>query len=210
MNQHDLDDFAIEPERYELLGEDDPFLDLTRRDLLRIVGAGVVVAFLHTPDQAEAQRPGRGRGGQAPRELGAWLHIAEDSAVTVFTGKVEVGQNIRTSLTQVVAEELRLSPERITLVMADTARTPYDFGTAGSRTSPAMAPQLRRVAAAARELLLDLAAEQGKVKRESLSVAGGKVVGPDSKPAFEFGKLTRGKKLVKLIDASTPTTPVEK
>src|SRR5262249_57796401 len=121
-----------------------------------------------------------------------------------------VGQNIRTSLTQVVAEELRLAPGRISLVMADTARTPYDFGTAGSRTTPAMAPQLRRVAAAARELLLDLAAEEGKVKRETLSVSDGKVVGPGGTPSFEHGKLTKGKKLVKVIDTSTPTTPAEK
>ena len=213
MNDHDLDDFSFDPERYELLPDSDPFLegrfnqsDLTRRDLLRIVGAGVVVAYLGAPGEVTAQR----RGGRPPRELSAWLHIAEDSAVTVYTGKVEVGQNIRTSLTQVVAEELRIAPARVLLVMADTGRTPYDFGTAGSRTTPAMASQLRRVAAAARELLLDLAAEQARVKRESLTAGDGKVVGPDGKPAFEFGRLTKGKKLVKVIDDRTPTTPVEK
>src|SRR5262249_47663411 len=128
----------------------------------------------------------------------------------VFTGKVEVGQGIRTSLTQVVAEELRCPPGQIRLVMADTALTPYDFGTAGSRTTPAMAPQLRLVGAAARELLLDLAAEQAGLKRDTLTVAGGKVTGPQGKPSFEFGQLTKGKKLVKVIDDKTPTTPVEK
>jgi isoquinoline 1-oxidoreductase len=209
MSEHDVDDFALEPERYEL--HDGPLFDLTRRDLLRIVGAGVVVACLTTEGEVAAQRPRRGgRGGAQPRELGAWLHFAEDSTVTVYTGKVEVGQNIRTSLTQVVADELRLAPERISMVMADTARTPYDFGTAGSRTTPAMASQLRRVGAAARELLLDLAAEEGKVKRETLTVAGGKVAGPGGKPTFEFAALTKGKKLVKLIDDKTPTTPPDK
>jgi isoquinoline 1-oxidoreductase len=130
--------------------------------------------------------------------------------VTVYTGKVEVGQNIRTSLTQVVAEELRLAPARVALVMADTARVPFDGGTAGSRTTPAMASQLRRVAAAARELLIDLAAEQGKVKRDALTVADGKVVGPRANPSFEFGRLTQGKKLAKVIDDKVPTTPVGK
>ncbi len=120
---------------------------------------------------------------------------------------MEVGQNIRTSLTQVVAEELRLPPARIQLVMADTARVPYDFGTAGSRTTPAMASQLRKVAAAARELLLDLAAEQGKRERKSLRIADGKVVGPGAKVVASFAALTRGKKLVKLIDERAPTTP---
>jgi isoquinoline 1-oxidoreductase len=202
------DDFLLEPERYELLTDGPLSLAFDRRDLFRLVGAGLIVAFLL--DDADAQRPKGGRkrpGGAAPRELGAWLHIAADSKVTVYTGKVEVGQNIRTSLTQVVAEELRLSPSRISLVMADTARVPYDFGTAGSRTSPSMAPQLRRVAAAARELLLDLAAKEGKVRRESLTVSGGKVVGPRANPSFEFGQLTKGKKLVKLVDDNTPTTP---
>src|SRR5205807_6143305 len=61
-----------------------------------------------------------------------------------------------------------------------------------------------------REVLLDLAAEQAKSDRKSLTVAGGKVVGPGSKPIFEFGQLTKGKKLVKLIDDRTPTTPVAK
>ncbi len=211
MNEHPLDDFLTEPERYELDG--DPFLDLTRRDLLRLVGGGVIVAFLATTGEADAQqrRGGRGFGGAArPRELGAWLHVAEDSTVTVYTGKVEVGQNIRTSLTQVVAEELHLAPGRITLVMADTARTPYDFGTAGSRTTPDMAAQLRRVGAAAREVLLDLAAEQSKLERKSLTVTDGQVKGPGGKPAFAFGKLTKGQKLVKLIDERAPTTPPAK
>jgi isoquinoline 1-oxidoreductase len=209
MSEHDLDDFPLDPERYELRPEGALSLELNRRDLLRLVGAGLVVAFVL--GKADAQRPGGGRkrpGGAQPRELGAWLHIAADSTVTVYTGKVEVGQNIRTSLTQVVAEELRLPPGRISLVMADTARTPYDFGTAGSRTTPAMAAQLRRVAAAARELLLDLAAKEGKARRESLSLAGGKVVGPRSRPSFEIGQLTKGKKLVQLIDDKTPVTPV--
>src|SRR5579871_4765960 len=206
-------DFPCEPERYELYADPLWSQELSRREFFRIVGAGLVVALL-LEEAADAQQPpGGGRrrgfgGGALPQEIGAWLHIGEDSAVTVYTGKVEIGQNIRTSLTQVVAEELRLPVGRIQLVMADTARTPFDGGTAGSRTTPAMAPQLRRVAAAARELLLDLAAEQGKVGRGTLTVADGKIVGPGSKPEFTFGQLTRGQKLVKLIGDKTPTTPV--
>src|SRR5262249_25068781 len=72
--------------------------------------------------------------------------------------------------------------------------------------TPRMASQLRRVAAAARELLLDLAAEEGKLERKSLAVKDGKVVGPDSK-TFDFGQLTKGKKLMKVIDDQAPPTP---
>jgi isoquinoline 1-oxidoreductase len=206
-------EFFPEPERYELFENPAWFSELDRREFFRIAGGGVVVALLLGEVAAARQPPGGGRGGGGqgqPRELGAWIHIGEDSAVTVYTGKVEVGQNIRTSLTQVVAEELRAPVGRIRLVMADTQLTPVDGGTAGSRTTPAMAPQLRRVAAAARELLLDLAAEEGKIERKTLAVKDGKVVGPDAGPSFEFGQLTKGKKLMKVIDAEVPTTPAEK
>jgi isoquinoline 1-oxidoreductase len=211
MSEHYLTEFS-EPERYELFTEDCFSQKWDRREFFRILGGGLVVALL-LPDAVAQRPPRRGRrpfGGSGPRELGAWLHIGEDSRVTVYTGKVEVGQNIRTSLTQCVAEELRIPPARVRLVMADTALTPYDFGTAGSRTTPMMAAQLRRVGAAARELLLDLAAEQGKVRRASLTVAEGKVLGPRSTPSFDFGRLTKGKKLLKVIDNNAPTTAPEK
>ncbi len=205
--------FLDEPERYEL-DEMSPAWD--RRDFFRIVGGGIVVALLLS-DRAGAQPPagrggrgGRGGlGGAQPREIGAWLHIGEDSRVTLYTGKVEIGQNIRTSFTQVVAEELHIPVERISVVMADTARVPDDGGTAGSASTPRTAPHLRRVAAAAREVLLDLAAEQTKLDRATLKVADGKVVGPQGQPALEFGQLTKGQKLMKVVDAGAPTTPAD-
>jgi isoquinoline 1-oxidoreductase len=213
MSEPFLDDLLLDVERYELFSDSSFSLELDRRAFFHIVGGGLVIALV-LGDTASAQRPGGGRqrpsGGPAPREIGAWLHVGEDSAVTVFTGKVEIGQNIRTSLTQVVAEELRLPPDHIRLVMADTQLTPFDFGTAGSMTTPRMAPQLRRVAAAARELLLDLAAEEAKVERGSLTATDGKIVGPHSKPSLPFGQLTKGKKLMKVIDEKAPTTPAEK
>jgi isoquinoline 1-oxidoreductase len=212
MIEQPLLDLPWEPERYELY-ERSPAWEVSRRQFFRIVGGGVVVALL-AADHADAQpQPRRGQGGfgrSLPQEIGAWLHIGEDSKVTVYTGKVEIGQNVRTSLTQVVAEELRTPVGRITMVMADTALTPFDAGTFGSQTTPAMASQLRRVAAAARELLLDLAAEQGKMDRGTLTVAGGKIVGPGGQPAFEFGQLTKGQKLMKVVGPQAPTTPAEK
>ncbi|HSQ56153.1 MAG TPA: molybdopterin cofactor-binding domain-containing protein, partial [Gemmata sp.] len=206
------DQLAIDPERYEwyeaLLNAEQ-----TRREFFRIAGAGVIVALLMGEEaDAQRQRPGgRGQfGGGGPREIGAWIHIGEDSAITVYSGKVEIGQNIRTSLSQVVAEELHVPLKSIKMVMADTAAVPFDAGTFGSRTTPTMVPQLRRAAAAAREVLLDLAAEQAKVKRDTLAVADGKVKGPDGKPSLSFGELTKGQKLMKVIDANVPTSPASK
>jgi CO/xanthine dehydrogenase Mo-binding subunit len=193
----------IEPERYEL--HEAGAWELDRRQFFRITGGGVIVALL-LGDNAFGQRPGRASG---PKEVGGWLHVGEDGVVTVYTGKVEIGQNIRTSLTQVVAEELHTPVERIRLVMADTALSPYDMGTFGSSTTPQMASQLRRVAAAAREELIGLAADLGKIDRASLTVKDGKVVGKDGKPSFDFSELTKGKKLMRVV-GDAPTTPADK
>src|SRR5262249_29305775 len=175
----------IEPERYEFF-ETSQDWEWTRREFFHIAGSGVVIA-LFLGDRLRAQPPGgRGQRGNLPQEIAAWLHIGEDSAITVYTGKVELGQNIRTSLTQVVAEELTAPIPHIQLVMADTSRVPFDMGTFGSMTTPVMAAQLRRVAAAAREVLVDLAAEESKLDRGSFTLAEGKVAGPNGNPSFDF------------------------
>jgi len=77
----------FEPERYEL-NEGAGGWELDRRQFFRIAGGGVVVA-LRLGGKVFGQRPGRGPAG--PKEVGAWLHVGEDGAVTVYTGKVEIG-----------------------------------------------------------------------------------------------------------------------
>src|SRR5262245_52855977 len=140
-------DFEIEPERYELI-EAFAASEWTRREFFGIAGAGLIIALL-MGEEAEAQQPGRGGGRPGgPQEIGAWVHIGEDGAVTGYTGKVEVGQNVRTSLAQAIADELRVPYKSVKMVMADTALVPYDAGTFGSQSTPSMASQLRRAAAA--------------------------------------------------------------
>jgi isoquinoline 1-oxidoreductase len=204
------DPIIIEPERHEFREGPAYHFELDRRDFLKVLGAGLIV--LHLLDRAEAQDPGNRRGGRGggqgvPQEIGAWVHVGENGAITAYTGKAEVGQNIRTSLAQAVAEELRVPLGRVTMVMADTALTPYDMGTFGSRTTPQMGRQLHRAAAAAREALIDLAAEAWKVDRGSLEVADGKVRHKGTNDAIEFGKLTKGQKLTKVVSGEPPTTP---
>jgi isoquinoline 1-oxidoreductase len=207
-----MHDSVPEPERYELAAGPAYCFGLGRRQFLKAIGGGLVVAlFLENAAAGqESGRRGQGRrggGGAFPQDLAAWLRVGEDGSVTVSTGKVEVGQNIRTSLTQVVAEELHAPLNSVRLLMADTALTPYDMGTFGSRTTPTMAPQLRRVAAAARELLVDLAAEQWNVERGTLQVAGGKVSHPPTGRSIDFGQLTKGRQLLRTLSDSLPTTP---
>ena len=213
---HQIDE-PVELERYELFSEPGYRFDfeLARRDFFKLLGGGLVLVF--TLDALASQESGRqegesGRrapGGSAPKDIAGWLHIAEDGSVTVFNGKVEFGQNIRTSLSQVVAEELRIPVSSIRMLMGDTDLTPFDIGTFGSRTTPTMAPQLRKAAAAAREALIDLAAEQWKVERASIGVRDGKVVDLRTNNSLAFGLLTKGQKLLKVISADAPTTPAD-
>jgi isoquinoline 1-oxidoreductase len=188
--------------------------EVSRRDFFKTLGSGVMVLYLAPAALAqEAGRAGaRGRGGQVSDQISAWLHISEDGTVTVFTGKTEVGQNIRTSLTQAVAEELRAPVSAIKMVMADTDLVPYDMGTFGSQTTPQMASRLHRVAAAAREALLDMAADYLKADRASLTVADGKIfkANADRNLAATFGQLTKGQKITKAVNDSTAITPAGK
>ncbi len=200
------DDGGLFPEQYELHGARLPRVAVNRRDFLKTFAGGLAVLWLFDLDafaQAESGRPGRARR-RRPAELAAWLHIDVDGKVNVFTGKAEVGQNIRTSLTQAIAEELPTPLANIKIVMADTSLVPWDAGTFGSRTTPDMNRQLRRVAATAREALVDLAAKKWSVSRETLTVANGKIrcaAESGHEPnEIGFGELTRGEKLV--VDVS--------
>ena len=194
-----------------MLEFDMPEFELERRIFLKFFGGGLVL-LLTLDGTSSAQEPGRAaaqRPDARPPELAAWLHISEDGAITVYTGKVEMGQNIRTSLAQAIAEELRAPIGAVQLVMADTDLTPYDMGTFGSRTIPLMAPQMRKVGAAAREALIDLAAGKWKVDRASITLTGGKVKNNMSGESVGFGELTRGQKLVKTVDGAQVTPAAE-
>lgn len=204
----ELQELSLEPERYELREALPYHFEVDRREFFKVLGCGVVVLLL--VEGAVAQESGgsrRGRNQPRPTELSAWLHIGEDGTVTVFTGKAEMGQNIRTSLSQAVVEELRAPIAQVRFVMADTALTPFDAGTFGSRTTPDMAAYIRRVAVAAREALLDLAAEHFKVERTELTVADGKISRKGSGDSVTFGTLTKGKQLVKSVTEGASPAP---
>jgi isoquinoline 1-oxidoreductase len=175
-----------------------------RRGFLKALSAGLLVALC--PGAAWVQESGRGFGGhELPKDISAWIHIGADGRVAVFTGKVEVGQNIRTSLAQLVAEELRVPFESITMIMGDTDLVPWDMGTFGSRSTPTMGPQLRTMAAAARQMLLEQAAGAWKVDAGSLTAADGKI--SDGKRSISYGELTHGEKLVKVVSGQEALAP---
>ncbi len=215
---------APEPERYEFAERTGP-VGVGRRAFFRATGAGIVVFGILSQTEvvsgaapaAPAQRPvaARGESGWAemeslPDNIGPWLHIAPSGAVTVFTGKVEVGQGVRTSLAQEVAQELRAPFEQISLVMGDTARTPFDMGTFGSRTTPMMGQRLRHVAAAAREVLMRLAAQRWGLpagEGRQLRTEAGAVLDPATGRRLSYGELAQDRELAEATYLHDPLTP---
>src|SRR5438874_381958 len=204
----------IEPERYELFEGPTYKFQFDRRDFIKAFGLGIV--FIVPVTRVLAQQRGQGESGRGafnertPQEIGAWIHIDEDGGVSVFTGKVEVGQNTRTSLTQAVADELHVPLSTVRMVMGDTDLTPFDAGTFGSRSTPAMAPQLRKAAAAAREMLIAMAAEQLKVEPNDLRIIDARFVNHDKSKTLTLAEVAKGRKLVKVIpDNIAITQPKE-
>ena len=205
----DAGPFELETERYEMRAGPSYRFHVDRREFFRLFGCGVaVLAFADVAlAQPETGRGGRGFGfGGGPSNIDAFIHIGEDGTITGFTGKAEVGQNVRTSMTQAVAEELRVPVSSVKMVVGDTDLTPYDFGTFGSLSTPQMAPQLHRAAAAARETLLNLAADFLKVDRATLVAADGRIFqgNADKNPSVTYGQLTKGQQLLKTVAANTP------
>lgn len=107
------------------------------------------------------------------RRLDQWLRINRDGTVSVFPGKVEIGQGILTVLVQIVAEELDIALERIRLAPADTSRSPNEGITSGSRSIQESGMALRYAAAEARDLLLQRAAVKLGVSLEQLTTTDG-------------------------------------
>lgn len=182
----------------------------TRRAFLKTFSGGLAVLWLVDRRGLRAQESGsaRGRGGQRrPAEIAAWLHIAADGTITLFSGKTEVGQNVRTSLTAALAEELPAPLTQIKAVLADTSLVPWDAGTFGSRSTPDMVPQIRRAAATAREALIDRAAKAWNVDRSTLVASDGRIRHAGSGRAIGYGELTKGEKLVLNVSDSIPLKP---
>jgi nicotinate dehydrogenase subunit B len=176
--------------------------DLDRRSFLKLVGGGLVVLVRLGPKMALAQG--------YPKDLNAYLRIGEDGRVTFFSGKIEMGQGITTSLAQMAAEELGVDLESVDMVLGDTDRCPWDAGTWGSLTTRMFGPVLRAAVAEAREILFDLAAERLGVSRDRL-VAGNGTLSVKDEPArsVTYGALARGQDLVRTLDEEAVLRSVE-
>jgi isoquinoline 1-oxidoreductase len=154
---------------------------VTRRRFLQSLGAGLMIAVGASPvlaqEAPQPRRSGRNRGefGGAPVRIAARVHIAQDGSITVMTGKVECGQGARAEITLAAAEELRVSPDQIRLIMGDTTLCPDDGGTYGSMTTPRTIPTVRTGCAAARQALAAIACEKLNAKPDDIQFTDGKI-----------------------------------
>jgi CO/xanthine dehydrogenase Mo-binding subunit len=151
---------------------------LSRRGVL---GAGALVVAFSLAPRAFAQEGGAGQKPVAPGlpgslkttpYLDAWIRVGADGQITVFTGKAELGQGIKTALIQVAAEELDVPPQSLRLVTADTGQTPNEGVTAGSHSMQDSGTAILNAAANVRQLLTDAAARQWGVSADSLATTG--------------------------------------
>ncbi|MGO8951202.1 MAG: molybdopterin cofactor-binding domain-containing protein [Ktedonobacterales bacterium] len=152
---------------------------------------------------AEEQRPAWGMA--ATRQLDDWLAILPDGTVVVWSGKVEVGTGIRTSLAQIVAEELEVPLGQVRMVMGDTERTPNEGYTSGSMTIRTSGALLRKAAAEARLALLEQAAERLGAAPAQLELWDGTVrVRGEPERRIGYGELQGGRPFQRLISEQPP------
>jgi nicotinate dehydrogenase subunit B len=174
---------------------------MDRREFVKLLGGGILVTVNLGPvtlfnSSAEPSFQGRGY----PQDINAYLHITEDGQVTLFSGKIEMGQGIMTSLCQMAAEDLGVTLDSMHIVMGDTDTCPWDMGTFGSLTTRMFGPAVRAAAAKARLVLTDLAAERLGEPRSSLSVANGIVyVTNDRARNISYGALAQGQAITHTV-----------
>jgi len=183
---------------------------LGRRDFLKGAGA-LIVTFSSTGLRtAEAQFGGPMPGAPPMNQLDSWIAVAADGSVTAYSGKEELGQGIATAQTQLVAEELSVPFNRVTLIYCDTALTPDQAYTAGSQSHPANFNRgnLAQAAASARETLVRLASERLNVPVDQLTAVDGTVRSKtDPSKSVTYAQLIGGKKFSVTVNANAKRKP---
>tara|TARA_R100000935_G_scaffold58224_2_gene94458 strand:+ start:146 stop:2311 length:2166 start_codon:yes stop_codon:yes gene_type:complete len=125
--------------------------------------------------------------------INAWLQVLENGKVRILTGKMELGQGIKIAVAQVAAEELNMNPHLVEVSLAETGVTPNEGYTAGSRSIESSAMSIRKAAATAREILLEMAAKRLNTEASTLKLENG-VISSD-KRSLNFYELLEGQQL---------------
>jgi len=167
--------------------------EISRRNFVK--GSGALVVFFSAASFlkpfAVAQGPFDTHGSHIdPEKLDSWLAIASDGTVTAHTGKCDFGQGMLTAQTQLVAEELCVSLDKVKLIQCDTSMTPDQGTTSGSQSTPTNfnTRNLAQAAATAREALVEMAAQKLGVRADQLTIENG-VVNAKSGRHVSYGEL---------------------
>ena len=171
--------------------------EFSRRDFLKASGALVVSfsAATFMDPFAQAQGPFDTHPSHVdPAKLDSWLAVASDGTVTACTGKCDFGQGMYTVQTQLVAEELCVSINRVKLIQCDTSVTPDQGTTSGSQSTPTNfnTENLAHAAATAREALIAMAAKKLGVPPDHLTVEDG-VISTKNGRNVSYGELIGGR-----------------
>ena len=175
----------------------EPASPMDRRRFLQTTGTGIFLFFkIRDVSFFTQEGPGRVLQQNLPSDFNAYLRIGDDGRVACYTGKIEMGQGIVTSLAQMLADELDVHIDHVDMVMGDTDLCPWDRGTFGSLSTRAFGPSLRTAGAEARRVLVEMAAEQLKVPVKNLATEGGAVFDrTNTKSRITYAALAKGKKI---------------
>ena len=174
---------------------------LSRRALLAQGGALVVTFAVPTQSIYAAQPANKSATAD---EVGGFISIDAAGKVTIYSGKVELGTGAVTAIAQIAAEELSVSLDRVTMIQGDTQLTPNQGPTYASLSIQDGGMQIRRAAATAREALLQRAADNLKVAKETLTVQDGLVTSRDGGNKLSYPQLIAEQKLAMKIDPAAP------
>ncbi|HEX4742529.1 MAG TPA: molybdopterin cofactor-binding domain-containing protein [Caulobacteraceae bacterium] len=158
-----------------------------------VLGGGALTVFFALAVPAGAQE-GHGATAGLPGDLkrqprlDSWIRVGADGRITVFTGKAELGQGIKTALLQVAAHELDAPLAQVDLITADTGLTPNEGVTAGSHSMQDSGGAIRNAAANVRWLLIEAAARRWSLPPAGLTTGLGAVQAPDGR-SLPYGAL---------------------
>ena len=179
-------------------------LNFSRRAVLKGGAITVGFALAGLPSRVRAQSAAVAKRILDSKEVDAFLAVNGDGTVTLFCGKVDLGQGLRIAIPQIAAEELGVNVDKITFIEGDTALTPDQGRTSGSNGIQRGGVQIRQAAATARKALVELAAQRLNAKAEDLETTGGMVRPKSGGTGISFADLIAGKQFDLKLDPKAP------